>query len=410
MTEHQSETIRRRRRQKLTDLMVAGLPKKRKRYILADPEMGGLYVRVPSEGANVFCAVARRPKGGKQVWATIGSSEILKVEEAREKARAAIKRIKAGLSPFEALPVTPDSFESVAENWFKRRVVKDKLRTAGEIERCLKKYVYPKWGNREFAGIKRSDVASLLDEIEDKNGPRQADLVLAILRSISNWFAKRDDNYTTPFVRGMGRSKAGARSRILDDAELRLVWRQAEANGSFGAVIRLLLLTAQRREKVATMKWADLDGATWTIATAEREKGNAGTLLLPPRAIEIINAQPRLSGNPYVFAGRRGDGGCLDISQSKRGFDAKLPAAMPRWTLHDLRRTSRSLMSRAGIQNDVAEQVLGHAIPGVAGVYNRFDYPKEKADALRRLASLIDTIISPPADNVRQLRRRAAKS
>src|ERR1035438_363348 len=123
MTEHQSETIRRRRRPKLTDLMVAGLPKKRKRYILADPEMGGLYVRVPSEGANVFCAVARRPKGGKQVWATIGNSEILKVEEAREKARAAIKRIKAGLSPFEALPVTPDSFESVAENWFKRHVV-----------------------------------------------------------------------------------------------------------------------------------------------------------------------------------------------------------------------------------------------------------------------------------------------
>ena len=92
------------------------------------------------------------------------------------------------------------------------------------------------------------------------------------------------------------------------------------------------------------MKWADVVDGVWTIATAEREKGNAGALALPAQALAIIEAQPRLGENPYVFAGR--GLGCRDFSKSKPPFDAKLPK-MPRWTLHDLRRTSRShLLSR----------------------------------------------------------------
>jgi len=138
------------------------------------------------------------------------------------------------------------------------------------------------------------------------------------------------------------------------------------------------------------MKWADVADGVWQIPADEREKGNAGALPLPPQAIEIIDAQPRLGDNAYIFAGR-GDG-CLDISQSKGPFDRKL-AAMPRWTLHDLRRTSRSLMSRAGVRPDISERVLGHMIVGVEGVYDRHSYRDEKAAALRRLAALIDAIV-----------------
>jgi integrase len=170
-----------------------------------------------------------------------------------------------------------------------------------------------------------------------------------------------------------------------------VIWKQAEANGQFGAIIRLLLLTGQRREKVNSMKLADVVDGIWTIATAEREKGNAGSLALPAQALGIIEAQPRIGENPYVFAGR--GNGCYDISQSKRPFDAKLPK-MPHWTLHDLRRTARSLMSRAGVRPDIAERVMGHAIAGVEGVYDRHSYREEKADALRRLAALVDDIIN----------------
>jgi integrase len=389
MTENEP---RRRRRRTLTDKMVAALPKKRRRYVTADPEMRGLYIRVPSEGPSVFVAVARNPYG-KQVWATLDGADVLKIEEARDRARKAIKRIKAGLPAVEEPPVKPDSFQSVAENWLKRHVVANKLRTQNEIERCLAKYVLPHWKSRPFTGIRRSDVAGLLDVIEDGSGPRQADVVLTILRSIANWYATRHDEYLSPFMRGMRRDKAGGRDRVLNDAELLAVWAQAKKAGTFGALVRILLLTGQRRSAVAGMRWSDLADGVWTIATAEREKSNAGALALPPQAIAIIEAQPHMAGNPFVFASARGDGPLDSFSGVKASLDAA--AGVSGWTLHDLRRTARSLMSRAGVSSEHAERVLGHVQPGVRGIYDRHKYDAEKADALVKLAALVDTITNP---------------
>jgi integrase len=196
----------------------------------------------------------------------------------------------------------------------------------------------------------------------------------------------------------MKRGDAVGRDRILDDDELRSVWKQAEANGTFGAFVRLSLLTGQRKEKVAAMRWEDLNGTTWTIPTEAREKGNAGALVLPKIALEIINAQPRFASSPYVFAGE-GGGHIKGWSRRKRLFDAKLEGVAP-WVLHDLRRTARSLMSRAGIRPDISERVLGNVIKGVEGIYDRHAYTEEKAHALRALASLIENITNPPANNV----------
>jgi integrase len=166
-------------------------------------------------------------------------------------------------------------------------------------------HVYTAWKDRAFLEIRRSDVAALFDEVEDDHGARQADYVLAIVRGIANWYATRHNNYQPPIVKGMRRTnpKERARARILADDEIRLIWKQAEANGTFGALIRLLLVTAQRREKVVSMRWADvsIDG-TWTIAAEAREKGTAGELVLPAAAIEIIRAQPHLGDNPFVRA------------------------------------------------------------------------------------------------------------
>src|SRR5262249_34230604 len=94
------------------------------------------------------------------------------------------------------------------------------------------------------------------------------------------------------------------------------------------------------------------------------------------------------------FAGR----GQRHMSASglyKAKFDAKLPADMPGWRLHDLRRTARSLMSRAKVSSKDAERVMGHALEGVEGTYDRYAYADEKADALQRLAALIDEIVHP---------------
>jgi integrase len=322
------------------------------------------------------------------------------VDEARDLAREAIKRVRQGLPAIEPPPARPDSFKAVAENWLKRHVAAKRFRSEYEIRRVLERYVYPHWGNRDFISIKRSDISTLLDHVEDNHGAQQADKVLSVARGIANWFAGRDDDYVSPFVRGM-RRHSGARTRVLEDDELPVIWKTAEGNGQFGAIVRLLLLTGQRREKVNSMKWADLADGVWTIATVEREKNNAGSLALPAQALAIIQAQPRVGENPYVFAGR--GNGAYDISQSKAPFDRKLPK-MPHWTLHDLRRTSRSLMSRAGVRPDIAERVMGHAIAGIEGVYDRHSYREEKADALRRLAMLVDGIVNP-RDNVHKLKR-----
>src|SRR5207342_1443812 len=107
-------------------------------------------------------------------------------------------------------------------------------------------------------------------------------------RSVATWFASRNDDYRLPFVRGMRRvdKRERARARILSDDELRSVWRAAEGAGVYGGMVRLLLLSAQRRDKVVGMLWSSIspDG-TWTIPTAAREKGNAGVLKLPEAAL-----------------------------------------------------------------------------------------------------------------------------
>jgi integrase len=372
--------------------MVAALPRKRRRYIVRDPQMLGHYVRVSPSGPKVFVAVCR-DQYGKQKWIKIGSADVLTVEESREKAREAIKRIKQGLPPVEPPPVRPDSFSTIAENWLRHHVAEKGLRSQGDIERILQRYILPRLGSRVFASIKRSDITALLDHIVVTHGTRQADICLATIHNIGNWHASRSDDYVSPIVRGMRRYKYKPRDRILSDAELQAIWAAAESSGTFGALIRLLLISGQRRAKVETMKFADVVDGVWTIATAEREKGNAGVLRLPPAALEIIKAQPRLRGNPYVFAAS-GDGPLNAVSRLKRQFDSD--CGVTGWTLHDLRRTSRSLLSRAGVTPDVGERVLGHAVGGIRGIYDHHQYFDEKADAIARLAALIERIVNSP--------------
>ena len=162
---------------------------------------------------------------------------------------------------------------------------------------------------------------------------------------------------------------------------------------------KILLLTAQRREKVTTMRFEDVKDGVWRIRYADREKGTAGSLKLPQTALDIIAAQPRIDGNPFVFAGRGGVA-FNAFSDRKAELVAKLPG-LPGWTLHDLRRTAKSLMAKAGVLPHVSERVLGHAISGVEGVYDQHTYDDEKADALGRLESAILRIVDPsPASNI----------
>jgi integrase len=169
--------------------------------------------------------------------------------------------------------------------------------------------------------------------------------------------------------------------------------------------VRFLLLTGQRRTAVATMRWEDVseDYGVWNVANGnKRQKGTGGTLMLPKMASDILRAQPRFVDNPFVFPNTQGRS-YKTYGHGKAALD-KATGPLPGWVLHDLRRSARSLMARAGVRPDIAERVLGHVQPGVQGTYDRHQYREEKAHALRLLAGLIDNILRPEATKVHTLR------
>ena len=395
---------------KMTDNGVAALKPRASRYSKPDPELRGHWIRVQPSGTRSFWAVTRNPDG-KQVWTFIGPADAMTIEAAREQARTILTRVRAGLPAVEA---KGETFGAVVDNWLKRHVDGSGLRSRDKIIDLLNRHVSADFRAREFTTIRRTDITRLLDEIEDDHGAPQADLVLSIIRRVMFWYASRTDDYVPPLVKGMRRTnpEERARERVLNDNELRAVWKVAGEAGTYGALVRMLLLTAQRLDKVLTMKWTDISPKwpsntppVWTLPTAPREKGNIGAVELPAMALTILEALPRFADNPFVFAGR-GASHMAYSGNPKRAFDANLPAGMERWTLHDLRRTARSLMSRAGVSSEHAERVMGHAIKGVEAVYDRHEYADEKAEALAKLANLIDGIIHPRKNVVPMAKRK----
>lgn len=258
----------------------------------------------------------------------------------------------------------------------------------------VEKHALPVFGPRPFVAIARTDIADLLDDVAEESGAPQADKVLAHLSSLSNWFAARHATYSSPIVKGMKRSEAKGRERILDDKELKVIWATAaKIRTPYAGAARFMLLTAQRRAKIASIRFSEIgDDGLWSIQTLPREKENPQFLLLPATAIEIIRSRPVLESKPFVFPGR-GKKAMNSWSQMKREFDEHLPKDFANWTNHDLRRTARSLMSRAGVPSDLAERVLGHTLPGVLGIYDRHTYATEKKAALAALETLILEIV-----------------
>jgi integrase len=380
-----------------------------KRRVIFDPETTGLALIVTPKGKKSFSIVARDPSG-KQVWKRIGEPGGMSVAAARAAAASAVERVKAGSAPIEpAEPVkAPETFKQVAERFLTRWVDRggkkqdgEPLRSAGEIKRQFTAYLYPRWESKPFLSIRRGTVTELLDDLADNNGPVQADRVLATLSKLFGWYRQYDEDYVSPVIPEMRRSGSYAdrsRKRTLTDEEIRTLWSASE--GTFGALVKFALLTGQRRAKVAKMKWADIQDGTWTIAAEAREKVNAGTLPLPKLALAIIEAHSEIKGNPYVFAGR-GDKAFNSFSACKAELDKRVKIAP--WVVHDLRRTARSLMARAGVRPDIAERTLGHVIQGVEGTYDRHSYTDEKGKALVALAALVERILKGETAKVIQL-------
>ncbi len=382
----------------------------------------GFGVRVTASGARAFILNYRLR--GREHRFTIGAWPDWSALKAVREARNLRQRVDRGEDPLaDRAPIpTTNSISGVIDD-FMARYVRNKekpLRSADQIQSAFDRLVKPRIGKIGVYELRRSHVAEMLDKVEDEAGPVQADRVRAYLRKALSWYAERDDefNLNAAFVRVGTRAnpKERARTRVLSDAEIRIIWPLLSEAGTFGALLKTLLLTAQRRDEVASMVWKEIgaDGI-WTIPAERYKTKRSHHVPLSNAALTVIEAQPQTDGCDYVFPSRtrtpfsgfgksktRLDKAIL-LSMQKRAQKGTEVEPLPNWTIHDLRRTAKTLMARAGVRPDISERVLGHVIAGVEGTYDQYSYADEKRDALEKLAVMIERILNPPPSNVEKL-------
>jgi integrase len=331
-------------------------------------------------------------------------NSVLSLDEARKQARDLLGQVARGGDPAaerrKAADAERNALRAVIAEYFEREG--NKLRSATKRRAALERLVLPELGSWSIYDIRRSNIQRLLDKIEDKSGAATAHQVLAFMRKVFTWYATRADDFQSPFVRGMARIKAGdfQRDRVLTDDELRAVWLAAEKYGApWGPYIRLLLLTACRRTELADLRWNEINGDI-TIAADRYKTGRDHLVPLSATARAVLAEVPRIEGCDYVFT-TDGIGPVTNFSGGKAAFDQA--CGVKGWRLHDLRRTARTLLSRAGVNTDIAERCLGHAKGAMRGTYDKHEYRDERLIAFEKVATLIETIVRPQ-ENVVALR------
>jgi integrase len=264
-------------------------------------------------------------------------------------------------------------------------------------------HVRPAVGTIPIHKLTRDDLNQMMKAIAKDAGPVARDRTISNLNKCFNWFEIEDANFRNPIVKGMRGNSSKARERTLSDEEIRTLWKALEHEDvpdTFASLVRVLLFTGQRRTDVAGLHDREIDGDVWTIPASRYKNQSAQFVHLTAQVREML---PATQG--YIFGARtNGRSAFSGFSKGKAELDKAIAKhskkPMPHWTLHDLRRTARSLMSRVGVRPDIAEIVVGHKLQGVRAVYDRYTYAEERKDALERLAGLLSNIINPSTANV----------
>jgi integrase len=412
--------------QKLTDLFVERVkPPASGRVEYFDASFPGLALRVTSNGGKSWCAFYRFK--GRLRRFTLGPYPTIKPAQARREAQAALERVRDGIDPAEEKRArrdmrTPesDTFGAVAVDYLERHVrANNRQSTFAEAKRDLERNVPAKWRTRPIASITRRDVIDLIDGLIERGALVQANRTLARLRALFNWAIGKDRIMVSPAARMSLPTQERARDRVLSDDELRWFWQACgEIGWPFGPLAKLLLLTAQRRDEVAGMTWAevDLDREVWTIPRHKTKNDREHEVQLSAAAIHVLQSLPRFGGLVFTTTLKTPVSG---FSRSKRALDSAMLSAkrsglgtrkgdaILRWTLHDLRRTATTGMARLKIPPHVVDRILNHTggtIRGVAAVYNRFEYLEERRAALEAWGRFVDGLITPAPANVVSIR------
>jgi integrase len=396
---------------RLTDISIRNLKPGPARREISDRANGLFLISQPS-GARSWAIRYRH--AGKSIKLTLGQWPAMTLADARKAAANAQHELARGNNPARARQdskIAADAARSntltaVCENYLKREG--GRLRTIDQRVSILRRLIYPVLGDKPINAVKRSDIVAMLDRVEDRNGPRAADVALAILRRIMRWHATRDDEFTPVVVPGMNRQRPSEhrRARVLDDTEIAKLWVATADGQPFSALIRFALLTSARRGEIAGMKRDEIVDGIWTLPASRSKTKVAVTRPLSKAALAVLDGLPRINDCAFPFT-NNGLRPIRQFSLPKARLDKA--SGVVGWRLHDLRRTSRSLMSRAGIDVDISERLLGHSRGDLRERYDRHDFVPEMAHAVEALAAQIETIINPPEGAVADMAAERSK-
>ncbi len=436
---------------KLTKTAVEAAPIGEADAYLWDSILPRFGLRVTPAGARIYLvqyrAKAEPGEKAKTRRITIGQhGKPWTVEKARDEAKLLLARVDLGRDPFadrederksrrlaaeaaalqshEAELRQRDNFEAVAERYIAACLGKSK--SGAETARLIRHDAVPAWKGRHISDVRRAQVADLMDRIKLRS-ESVARSTFDALRGLFSWCVERDLIPSSPCDGVTPPPRPEARDRVLNDEELKLVWTASDGLGfPFGPVVKLLILTGQRRAEVGGMMWSELDltAGIWRIPKERTKNKKAHELDLGPQALAILEKLEKLG--PHVFPARgEATGGVKGFSATKRKLDRLIedvrraaaekageapPAeAMEEWHFHDLRRTAATGMAAMGIAPHVVERVLNHisgSQGGLVGVYQRHDYRPERKAALIAWGAHAEAVVTGAelASNVRQLR------
>jgi integrase len=388
---------------KLTKASVRGLalPAGARDKIFFDDDLHGFGLRLRDGGKRTWIAQYRI--GKKQRRVALGTIESTDAEEARKRAKSVLSRVHLGADPqiekAEARAQSSATLRALIDRFLAERAAKRlKASTFTDVERYLRRHWAP-LAELPARKVARADVAAQLAKLVDDSGGYAANRARATLSTLFSWAIGEGLADTNPVVGTNKPAEEVGRDRILSPVELAAVWHEA-GEGDYSAIVRLLILTGQRREEVGGMLWLEIDTkpAVWAIGAGRTKNGLAHDVPLSAPAQTILSNLERREGRSLVFGA--GDAGFSGWSKAKSALDKRmsdrlakdeqsLPKAdraqrMP-WRLHDIRRTVATGMADIGVQPHVIEAVLNHVSghkAGVAGVYNRASYAAEKREAL----------------------------
>ena len=389
-----------------------------------DVVVTGLALRVSYGGGKSWVVLYRSPverdkRGhGKLRRMTLGKYPAISLEKARELAGNICDLVERGDDPqlekrqakssgrvHRGSPVAvADGVARYIEEHVKVRN-KPRKRADGsrfwEREQLLLRHVVSNLGGMAITDVTRKDVMAMHRQIEKAAGAIAADRAAEALRAAFNWLEDTELVDGVPSIRLARKARRGiaTRHRVLSDDEIRAVWANLDDNGPFGTIVRLLLLTGQRRSEVAEMRWLELDleNGLWKIPPERTKNQLPHVVPLASLAVALLESRERIG--EYVFT-TTSTTPFSGFSRSKQRLDGRL--GFHDWTLHDLRRTFVTRLNELGIPPHVVEACVNHisgvAKAGVAGVYNKAEYLPEREAAMERWAAVLHGIVTEQGD------------